>query len=221
MIEKKEHPFTIKKKFSHSLIDSLKKSKLKKIREGEVYCIRYSNDEFPTDKHHQLAIVYVTEIRNNEIVGYNLLYLGSDTNKKLLERAIEIKTLRGSTLDFLIQNELTRTPWVYARKVFQPAKIVSFAIVERNVWDQLYDLDKKPFGNLNEFFLTRDWVAENTSLTEKKKRKKVNDKEPLQKEESFTIEENMNAREIVFDEVQEQTLQDFTKDTIDFGDDDI
>jgi len=217
----KDHPFTVRKKFTKKILDSLKKSKEKRIREGEVYCISYVDNEFPTDKWHRLSISFIVEIKNNEIETYNLLYLGDDVSSKLLEKAKPLKSLKGSDLMRQIQVELTRTPWVFARKKLRPAKISSFVKIDREDWTNLIGMHKKPFGDLNDFFLMRDWKKENEPQTRGSKRKKKEENVQLnQQEETFTVEEDLNVRQVVFDENQPENLQDMLG-TIDFDEDDI
>jgi hypothetical protein len=220
MPKQKDHPLTIKKKFTRKILNSLKKSKERRIREGEVYCIDYRNDKFPTDKWHQLSIVFIVEIWQNEIEAYNLLYLPDDTAKKILESAIELKSLRDSYLRVLIRSELSQTPWVYARKVFQPAKIEKFTLIEKKEWNQLIGLNKSLFGNLNDQRLMEAWKEENKprKIEEDKKEKEIKEKIGGN---TFTVEEDLDVKEVVFDEKPNENLNMLTSEIIDFDDDDI
>lgn len=221
MLKQKDHPLIVKKKFTKKILNSLKKSKERRIREGDVYCIDYRNNELPTDKWHQLSIAFIVEIRTDEIETYNLLYLGDDTNKKLLEKAINLKSLRGSELRVLIQNELTRSPWVYARKIFKPGHIEKFTLIERSDWDKLIGMDKSSFGNLNDYYLMESWKQENAVKKDKDEKKEKKEDKKKEDEHTFTVEEDLDVKEIVFDEKPDEKLFQAGDDINDLDDDDI
>jgi len=208
----------LRRKFANDMLRSLRRSRERRIREGEVYCISYAGTELATDKHHMISVVFVTEIQRDRIVGYNLLYLNEELILKILERAEKLKHFRGSMLEAQINADLTRVPYVYTRKEFSSAKIIKFCKVEKKDWGMIPVMERSVFGNLNPYFLGEDWKRENLQVARKvKKKKKI---EKLQEEDqTFTVEESVNVREVVFEEKVQQPLGKFVEDNVDFDED--
>lgn len=197
-----------RRKFTHRVIDSLKTSKEKSISEGNVYCIRYSDDTMPTDKWHRLSLFFVTEVKRNEICGYNLLYLGRDATYNLLHHNLmyrlkkhvkeevvtySLKEYRGSETQRRVNNEFTVEPWSHAYKAFKAEKIVKFASVQLEDWPLVPLVELNLFGDLNPYFLMLEWNKERTEV--KKKKKSVKKDEDL-----------LETEEYVFDDLDEDNL---------------
>ena len=217
----KEHPFITKKKFTHSLIKSLRTNKAKRIREGEIYCVEYSpSRDYLTDKWHMISIVLVTEVSATSVKGYNFLYLPSHVTKKIVEEALPLKSIRNSKLEMLLKEEMSQMPWACTLKEFQVSRIVASSKIERDQWTKLVDMDKSPFGNLSANLLQEDWKRENSvKEIEKRKKKKETLKENVE-EETFEVEENLNVREVVFEEApKEESLRTLTDEIVDLDDD--
>jgi hypothetical protein len=221
-----------RRKFTHRVINSLKTSKEKSIKEGNVYCIRYSDDSMPTDKWHQLSLFFVTEVKKTEICGYNLLYQGREASYNLLHHNLmyrlekhvkeevvtySLKEYRNSETQRRVNNEFTVEPWSHAYKVFKAEKIVKFATVQLEDWPFVPLVELNLFGDLNPYFLMLEWKKEN-SLQAKKKAK-------IKKEELLETEE------YVFDDLDEDNslekidtstvLSDVKDDILDDDGDDI
>lgn len=217
----KEHPFITRKKFTHGLINSLKTNRAKRIREGEIYCIEYApSGDFPTDKWHMISVVLVTEVNNRTVQGYNFLYLPSHVTKKITEQASGLKAFRESKLEFLLKEEMTQHPWICTLKEFQVSRILACSKIERDQWVHLPEMDKSPFGNLSAQLLQDDWKKEN-SIQEREKRKKKKDVlQESSEEQTFEVEENLNVREVVFEEApKEESLRSLTDEIVDLDDD--
>jgi len=200
-IRETHRKFSISKKrreFSNSLLKSLVKKPSKRLKEGEIYCIKYNSNSKPTDKWHAISIFYVTEIHLKKIVGYNLLYLPTDVLLNLLDLANDPKKKKNDKVA-IIDSEFVKKPYVYLKKELETQFIVSCALVERDNWGMIACMEKSVFGDLNPKKLERDWEKENAAkpIDESKKEK---DEKEVEKVPTFTVEENLNGNEVVFGE---------------------
>lgn len=204
-----------RRKFTRRVIDSLKNSKEKSIKEGNIYCVRYNDKSKPTDDWHQLSLFFVTEVRKTEIAGYNLLYLGREVTYNLLHHNLmyritekkkdeEIEYIlgeyRNTATQQRVNSELTVTPWSHAFKVFDARKIVSFSTVQLEDWPFVPLVELSLFGDLNPYFLMRAWDKENAEVVKKKKVKK--------------LEEVLETEEYVFDDLDDNTLDQIDTSTV-------
>jgi len=222
MKNQKEHLFTVRKKFSKSLIERLKNSKENKIREGEVYCLHYTSKELSTDKWHTIPLLFITEINSENIVGFNLLYLKDNVVKNILTFAQrENKKYSSSKIKSLIEADLDRSPWNFSKKTFENRYIAKILHVPREDWKKIVKLDKVPFGNLNEKLLVEDWYLEkfqnskNKNIAEKKT-SKDDIAEVSSKKRTFEVYEDLNFREIIFEKEREKgSLMDLRDEILD------
>ena len=168
-----------RKVFTKTLIKSIKKP-VDKIKVGELYCINYIDNSFPTDKWHQLSIVFVTEIYNQTIEGFNILYFDRDLIYKILSKAVESKDYKKSKIKLLIDQELGIVPYICAKKSFFASKIKLCSLIDRTDWPIVPNIDKEQFGNLNSLLLTNAWNEEQIKYIKNKPKKKIqNQKEIL------------------------------------------
>jgi hypothetical protein len=216
MKKRKEHPFVTRKKFSKNLILSLKKSKENRVREGEVYAVFYESTDLPTDKWHMISLLFVTEVKVQQITGFNLLYLNEKVVQNILTFAEkENKKFADSKIKALMEMDLNRVPWIYAKKSFDNRNVKRVLRVSRENWKDLVKIDKKSFGNLNEKKLIEDWNLERVEEFVRKTAPKEFQKEQhIKNPDTFEVFEDLNYREVIFDE-KKDSLQDLRDEILD------
>jgi hypothetical protein len=203
MSERRDHPFTLRKKFSKEILESLKGKKSKRIREGEIYVLKYEIDpQIPTDKWHQIPLIFVTEVTTTTLTGYNLFYIDKTVTSRIIKEALKTSKFTGSKISFLLENELANSKrYCSVKKIFKLSRIIACSQVQREDWEKIPEMDRIMFGNLNSNQLHADWNLETKISTEKKKKKKEIEEDA--KQEEFSVEEDLNAREIIFETVEE------------------
>lgn len=211
-----------RRKFTGSLLTTLQRLSLRKIEEGEVYCLKYVSHESLTDKWHTLSVVYVTEVNGQHVKGINLLYLNPSITLNILTEAEKVKKdLKNSVFYKQLLEEFDSQPLACVTKTFSTHRILSAFQLRREDWGMVPIIEKGMFGNLNVIALQEDWKREEEQIPEVKKKKKK--KKALKKaytEEVIEVEEDFDPEE-VFDKFAGVTASIHSlKDEI-MGDDDI
>jgi len=197
-----------RKVFTKRILNSLTKTR-HKISLNEIYLLRYTANELSTDKWHQIALVYITEIKNKEFCGYNILYLPEKLTLPLL-----IKGQDNSNIINQLEHEISHgfKQYEIARKIFIANKVQNSLLIERKDWGMIPILERSYFGRLNFAYLKEDWDKENKVPLFKKKKHALKN---VKKDDTFEVSDDLikDPKSLIFDkESNRENLVDLDDD---------